>query len=288
VQKGETWYVRSGPPCKDVSHLVVHLLQNPRNLSRIIPRTPLCSSSVSISHPRHRSGSLTVSGAETLHPCLGIIRFAANETGTDVDPTPTSAVEESSGSTIPWRISNKYYTADVHFESITTDQYLTRRSEFDGVPAVSFVWDRGQVSSRSPTLAAIQTFTDCSLYAAYSRLPTEQPHREHFERLSGAVSSLDPEIKLAIQFSTDKSISVVTTASSSDDDQEVGEFVSSHGFEYIDGDNDNRARVLDLDDDSTGESFSPHSSNSPATATSVTRARGTVAAPRLTFGTCGT
>ncbi|KAF9644143.1 hypothetical protein BDM02DRAFT_3150788 [Thelephora ganbajun] len=144
-----------------------------------------------------------------------------NETANDTNPTCTSAVEGPSGATIPWKISNKYYTADVHFESITIDQYLPRRNEFDGVPAVLFVWNRGQ------------------------------PYREHVERFGGAINSLDPEIKLAIQFSTNESNSVMTTTASEDDGQEVDEFVSSHGFEFIDGDNDNRARVLDSDDDAT-------------------------------------
>ena len=35
----------------------------------------------------------------------------------------------------------------------------------------------------------------------------------------------------------------------------MDEFVSSHGFEFIDGDNDSRTRVLDSDDDSTGKFF---------------------------------
>jgi hypothetical protein len=70
---------------------------------------------------------------------------------------------------------------------------------------------------------------------------------------SGAAKSLDPEIKLAIQFSTDKSNSAVAATTPSDDDQETDEFVSSHGFEFINGDNESRARVLDSDDDSIGE-----------------------------------
>lgn len=69
------------------------------------------------------------------------------------------------------------------------------------------------------------------------------------------ISSLDPEVKLAIRFSMDKNSSTGTTITSSDDDQEVDEFVSSHGFEFIDGDNESRARVLDSDDDSVGEIF---------------------------------
>jgi hypothetical protein len=57
-------------------------------------------------------------------------------------------VEESSGLTTPWKISNKYYTADVHFEGMTIDRYLSKRSEFDGVPAVLFAWNRGEVRSQ--------------------------------------------------------------------------------------------------------------------------------------------
>lgn len=92
------------------------------------------------------SSSLIIVGVQYAHrPPLGIIRFAANETATDIGPTSASEVEESNGSIIPWKISNKYYTADVHFESITIDQYLPRRNEFDGVPAVVFVWNRDQV-----------------------------------------------------------------------------------------------------------------------------------------------
>lgn len=70
-----------------------------------------------------------------------------------------------------------------------------------------------------------------------------------------AINSLDPEIKLAARFSMDKSDTAVNTTTPSDDDQEVDEFVSSHGFEFIDGDNDSRGRVLDSDDDSSGELF---------------------------------
>lgn len=88
-----------------------------------------------------------------------------------------------------------------------------------------------------------------------------QPYKEHFENFGGAINSLDPEIKLAARFSTDKSNAAVTTTRSPDDDQEVEEFVSSHGFEFIDGDNDSRARALDLDDDSSGELF-PSANNS--------------------------
>lgn len=72
----------------------------------------------------------------------------------------------------------------------------------------------------------------------------------------------------------------------------MDEFVSSHGFEFIDGDNDSRTRALDLDDDSIGEIFhptrNPHTP-SPVTSvpTSVTWTLGIAAAPRLMLGFLG-
>ena len=53
---------------------------------------------------------------------------------------------------IPWTIKNKYYSADVHFHLVEYahwDPQFARR-----VPAVIFVWARGQViflSAASPT-----------------------------------------------------------------------------------------------------------------------------------------
>ena len=84
----------------------------------------------------------------------GIIRFAANGV-TDREPNTDSAGGESSASTIPWKIRNKYYTADVHFHTITVDKYLSGRDGFCGVPAVLFVWNRGQVSSQPLPLSQL-------------------------------------------------------------------------------------------------------------------------------------
>ena len=84
----------------------------------------------------------------------GIIRFAANGV-TDTEPNTDSAGGESSASMTPWKICNKYYTADVHFQTITVDQYLSGRDGFRGVPAVLFVWNRGQVSSQSSPLSRL-------------------------------------------------------------------------------------------------------------------------------------
>lgn len=121
---------------QDAHHLLFDLLQYPYNLFRNIPRTTPHPSLVFISNANTRYQN---------RASAGVIRFSAVG-GTNVGPTGFPD-EESSGSTIPWKISNKYYTADVHFEGITIDQYLSRRKEFDGVPAVLFVWNRGQVRS---------------------------------------------------------------------------------------------------------------------------------------------
>ena len=51
------------------------------------------------------------------------------------------------------------------------------------------------------------------------------------------------------------SAATTTITTSLEDDQEVDEFLSSRGFEFIDGNNDSRGRVLDSDDDSTGKSI---------------------------------
>ena len=93
------------------------------------------------SHPRFQTHTTPYP------PSLGVIRFAANETAADTDSASVSAIDGLDGPTIPWKISNKYYAADVHFENITIDKYLSRRNEFDGAPAVLFVWNRGQVCS---------------------------------------------------------------------------------------------------------------------------------------------
>lgn len=100
-----------------------------------------------------------------------------------------------------------------------------------------------------------------------------QPYAEPFEKLCGAINSLDPEIKLATRFSMDKTNPVVNTTTSLDDDQDVDEFFSSRGFEFIDGDNDSRGRVLDLDDDSSGELFPNSHTLIPVNSVSVPFAR---------------
>ena len=49
-----------------------------------------------------------------------------------------------SSTSIPWTIVNKYYTADVHFETHEFEQFRVHHAV--GVPAIIYVWGPGEVS----------------------------------------------------------------------------------------------------------------------------------------------
>jgi hypothetical protein len=68
----------------------------------------------------------------------GLISFA-----THTGETPPDATAQQN--TIPWTISNKYYAADVHFEIIPISEWSAKHVE--GVPAILFVWEQGEVSA---------------------------------------------------------------------------------------------------------------------------------------------
>ena len=137
---------RPRPPAKSLQSLTNYPT---RSISFIV--------SLHLPSPKPHSGSpintLGFKHTQRPTPPLGVIRFAANETAADTDSASVSAIDELDGPTIPWKISNKYYAADVHFENITIDKYLARRNEFDGVPAVLFIWNRGQVCSEPSPLS---------------------------------------------------------------------------------------------------------------------------------------
>lgn len=48
---------------------------------------------------------------------------------------------------IPWTITNKYYSADVHFAAYVVREFCAELLE--GIPAVVFVWTRGEVGELS-------------------------------------------------------------------------------------------------------------------------------------------
>ncbi|KAK0487365.1 hypothetical protein IW261DRAFT_611015 [Armillaria novae-zelandiae] len=105
----------------------------------------------------------------------------------------------------PWTISNKYYTAEVHF--------LARQIKglapyhLQGIPALIFVWEKGET------------------------------YKHHIHRLSKDLGGSEPEVSLAVR------VSASTTPSAEDKEDEdeasedanaVDEFLSSHGFEFVD------------------------------------------------------
>jgi hypothetical protein len=124
---------------------------------------------------------------------------------------------------IPWTISNKYYTADVHFE-------LRQLHDFAGylaseVPAVVFVWNQGE-----------------EYMANISELSTKLEH-------------YDPEVSLAVRFA---SVSDQARKDEQGEDR-VDEFISSHGFEYVDGERGRRVPTQDgssfSDEEHTGAAY---------------------------------
>lgn len=59
----------------------------------------------------------------------------------EVSTSPSEIVEPDK--TIPWTITNKYYTANVHFEAREVRAWSSFLAE--GVPAVIFLWAHGEV-----------------------------------------------------------------------------------------------------------------------------------------------
>lgn len=84
-----------------------------------------------------RTCSATLSFTNTSSVCLlsiAVIKLFVDDDSADLHPTNVD---------IPWTIKNKYYSADVHFHLVDYaywDPQLALR-----VPAIIFVWTRGQV-----------------------------------------------------------------------------------------------------------------------------------------------
>ncbi|KAI0953567.1 hypothetical protein AcW1_007748 [Taiwanofungus camphoratus] len=118
--------------------------------------------------------------------------------------------------TTPWTIVNKYYTAEVHFEALVFQEFKARYAI--GVPAVIYVWKHGE------------------------------SFKEHIPDISKSLEDQELEVSLAVRLGG--------TASTPDDEDGLDEFLSSHGFEFIEGDRDHRTPTQDddrhSDDEDTG------------------------------------
>ena len=78
---------------------------------------------------------------------LGVMAVSSPESVglTAEDASALTNATDTNSSSIPWTIANKYYTADVHFE---TREYNTFAGyHASEVPAVIYVWGRGDVRS---------------------------------------------------------------------------------------------------------------------------------------------
>ncbi|KAL7280148.1 hypothetical protein ACG7TL_006567 [Trametes sanguinea] len=142
------------------------------------------------------------------------------------DEVPTAAVSTlgRSSSSIPWTIVNKYYTADVHFETHEFEHFRVHHAI--GVPAIIYVWGPGE------------------------------PYKEHIPEIAQKIQHYDPEVTLAVRFGDSAATTLSTTAPSEEDDG-LDEFLSSHGFEFIEGDRTYRRPTQDVerhsDDEDSGE-----------------------------------
>lgn len=120
---------------------------------------------------------------------------------------------------IPWTISNKYYTADVHFELRTLEGFAGYLAS--EVPAIVYVWNHGETYRTA--------------------VPELAKRLEHYH----------PEVSLAVRFSPGDRLSETDVdalhreGDEHGDDQILDEFISSHRFEYIDGDRGRRQPTQD-------------------------------------------
>ncbi|KAF8895331.1 hypothetical protein BD779DRAFT_1498926 [Infundibulicybe gibba] len=125
---------------------------------------------------------------------------------------------------IPWVISNKYYSAHVHF-AVHTIHGLSPH-DVRNAPAVIFVWGNGE------------------------------PYRHNIERLSQDLSGYEPEVSLAVRIQS-------SLIKSTEDDGETDEYLSSHGFEFIEATEGAADIGEDNIDDDSGRHYSEGIPNIP-------------------------
>ncbi|KAG6849935.1 hypothetical protein H0H93_003464 [Arthromyces matolae] len=116
--------------------------------------------------------------------------------------------------TVPWTITNKYYSALVHFR--TQRIHGLSPHQVQNIPAVIFAWSKGE------------------------------PFKHHIKRIVQDLSGFEPEVCLAVRLAQQASspLSPVSHEDEDDnDDNEIDRFLSSHGFEFIDADKNARDDV---------------------------------------------
>ncbi|KAJ7459935.1 hypothetical protein FB451DRAFT_1272061 [Mycena latifolia] len=161
---------------------------------------------------------LTVSS--TLERAVGLVDHVRNLCKPSSQPHPSGLGESTR---IPWTLSNKYYSADVHFAAHTIAGLSPNMVQ--NVPAVVFVWSKGEA------------------------------YKHHVERLAGDMSGYEPEVSLAVRLAP----SGVAEADRDDDDgdeTEIDEFLSLNGFEFIDASEETSLSSFGETEEESGSFFS--------------------------------
>ncbi|KAF8631697.1 hypothetical protein AX15_002246 [Amanita polypyramis BW_CC] len=138
------------------------------------------------------------------------LTFIQRIRGKAADELTTEATALSELVKIPWTIANKYYSADVHFAAHTVHGLSPHLVQ--GVPAVVFVW------------------------------PSGEAYQDHVERLAQDMQGHEPEVSLAVKIHAESS---TTTNGEEEEEGELDEFMSSHGFEYVNVTDDDGSLLLD-------------------------------------------
>lgn len=127
---------------------------------------------------------------------------------------------------IPWTIRNKYYSADVHFHLVEFAHWNPQSAL--RVPAIIFVWTRGQVSIS----LGLSLISD-PVHPIFFPL---QPYAEHVFALQNGLARFEPEVTLAIALGREP-------PHRDDPPEGPDSFFADHGFEYIDGERTHRPEM---------------------------------------------
>ncbi|KAL1727168.1 hypothetical protein EV714DRAFT_217876 [Schizophyllum commune] len=122
-----------------------------------------------------------------------------------LDEASSSDATASEEEQIPWTISNKYYSADVHFAPHAIHGLSPHRVQ--NVPAVIFAWSHGEA------------------------------YKHHIQRLANDLDGYEPEVCLAVRLDPSEHIKDEDRADEEDlreEENAIDEFLASHGFEFVD------------------------------------------------------
>ncbi|TCD66606.1 hypothetical protein EIP91_001115 [Steccherinum ochraceum] len=138
---------------------------------------------------------------------------SSSDIGQNASDTSGNEVALTEGSlSIPWTIVNKYYTADVHFETRLLRE--VRGHHVEGVPAVVYVFSTGE------------------------------KYRDHASNLARTIElhSDNIEVTLAVRISdtSAQADGTVVAKPAVDEEEGLDEFLLGHNFEFVDGDRGGR------------------------------------------------